>query len=175
MLKILIVILMAGTMAVEIVNANIPVKEDYRSASDYLTAKAAPQDIIVLSAPFTVYPFEYYYRGTAAIETLPIWNQYVAGPIPAFSSSTLPATVETLKDKHQTLWLLLSYDQGYENDIRIYFDTHFERIDMQNFSPGMNLYAYKLRYYDPGLNSVLKQIDQGVNFNSATTNSGTGR
>lgn len=160
-MKTAIVIGMVVTMGVEIVNASTPVKENYRSASDYLSAHASPSDVIVLSAPFTVYPFEYYYHGNADIETLPVWDQYAAGPIPEFKTATLPAEVAALKDSHQTLWLLLSYNQGYENDIRMYFDTHFERTDARNFSVGLDLYAYKLRYDNESLAKVLQEITNG--------------
>ncbi len=149
-------------MTLEILNANTPVKENYRAASDYVSAHAQPQDVIVLSAPFTVYPFEYYYKGLAEVQTLPIWNQFVAGAIPAFSKADLPNQVNILKDAHQKLWLLLSYDQGYEQDIRMYFDTHFERTDAHNFSPGLNLYTYKLRYDTEDFSKVLQDINTGT-------------
>lgn len=160
-LKSLIVIVMAGTMAIEVANADTPVKEDYREASAVLTEKATPEDVIVLSAPFTVYPFEYYYRGPSQVDTLPIWNQYLAGPIPQFSPTELTKDAAVIKDSHQTLWLLLSYDQGYEQQIRMYFDTHFERVYAQNFSPGLELYGYRLRYDDTSLGAALKEIQQG--------------
>jgi hypothetical protein len=139
---------MLASLAVEAYSPSAPVKEDYHDASTYLEQNAAPQDIIILSAPFTVYPVEYYYRGPAEIETLPLWNRYVTGPIPAFDEAKLPAEVATLKGSHEKAYVLLSYDQGYEEKIRLYLDTHFERIDTKTFSPGLTLFTYRLRY-DP--------------------------
>ncbi|MDE2041393.1 MAG: hypothetical protein KGI59_03380, partial [Patescibacteria group bacterium] len=159
MLKIGLTAAMILMLSVEISSAATPVKEDYRAASDYVTAHASPEDVIVLSAPFTVYPFEYYYRGPDSIQTLPLWDRYATGPIPAFSETELTADVQTIKDSHQTLWLLLSYDQGYEQAIRMYFDTHYERTDNVNFSPGLNLYAYKLRYDQHPLSAVLRRLN----------------
>jgi len=44
------------------------------------------------------------------------------------------------------MWLLLSYDQGYQDRIRTYMDTHFQKIDTVEFSSGLTLYEYKMRY-----------------------------
>jgi hypothetical protein len=123
-----------------------PVRENYEQASNFLSEQATAQDIIILSAPFTVYPIEYYYKGQANIETLPIWNRRAVGPIPPFDSGKLPEEVETLRSSHERAFLLLSYDQGYEDDVRIYFDEHFHRLEAREFSPGLRLYVYQLRY-----------------------------
>ena len=137
---------MVGMLWVEVVSPTTPVKENYAQASDYLTAHTSPQDIVILSAPFTIYPVQYYYRGPAAIETLPVWDQYAYGPIPAFSKDTLPAQVTQLTHDNQNVYVLLSYDQGYEHEIKDYFDTHYQRIYQQNFSSDLTLYVYRLRY-----------------------------
>jgi hypothetical protein len=139
---------MLASLTVEAISPSAPVKEDYESAVAYLGANATAQDVIILSAPFTVYPVEYYYKGPTEIETLPIWNRFVSGPIPPFNEQTLPQQVAILKGSHEKAWLLLSYDQGYEQTIQVYMDTHFERIDKETFSPGLTLYVYRLRY-DP--------------------------
>lgn len=144
---ILILAMLFG-LTVEAASPSSPVKEDYADAAAYLSQNATAQDVIILSAPFTVYPVEYYYHGNAEISTLPIWNRFITGPIPAFNESALPQEVATLKGSHEKAWLLLSYDQGYAENIRIYMDTHLERIDSKTFSPGLTLYVYKLRY-DP--------------------------
>jgi hypothetical protein len=155
-IKSVLVVGMLAMLALEIVNAGTPVKENYRDASTYLTENVKPQDVIVVSAPFTVYPVEYYYRGPASIQTLPVWNRYIRGAIPAFSTEKLPEEVEAIKDDHQVLWLLLSYDQGYEDEIKNYFDSNYERVDMKNFSQDLNLYAYKLRYDVPNVDSIIR-------------------
>lgn len=157
-LRTALVSIMIVTMAVEAVSAATPVKEDYRDASYYLESRAKPTDVIVLSAPFTIYPFEYYYRGAASVETLPLWDQYAAGPIPRFSPAELKSDAAKIEDSHQTLWLLLSYDQGYEKQVKAYFDTHFQKTDEAHFSSGIDLYAYRLRYDNTSLKAALKSI-----------------
>lgn len=141
-----LVALLLFMMGVEAWSAATPVKENYRQATDYLNANVSPQDVVILSAPFTIYPVEYYYQNPAPLETLPIWNRYSFGAIPNFDKSTLPAQVATLTQDHQDVWLLLSYDQGYESNIKSYFDTHFARIQEKNFSQDLNVYEYKIRY-----------------------------
>jgi mannosyltransferase len=141
--------LMLAMLTLEILNPATPVKENYREASTYLTDRAAAQDVVVLSAPFTVYPIEYYYRGVAPLSTLPAWDRYAYGAIPAFDEGKLPSEVETLSKSYQYAYVLFSYDQGYEATIKSYFDNHFEKVDEKTFSPGLTLYVYKLRYDTP--------------------------
>lgn len=141
-----LVILLLIMMGIEAWSAATPVKENYRQATDYLNANVSAQDVVILSAPFTIYPVEYYYHNPAPLETLPIWDRYSFGPIPPFDESKLPEQVASLTQDHQNVWLLLSYDQGYESKIKTYFDTHYARIQQKNFSQDLNLYEYKLRY-----------------------------
>ncbi len=139
-------VLMLVTLGIEIASPTTPVKENYEGAAEYLNAHTTAQDAIILSAPFTVYPVQYYYRGPSSISTLPVWNQYAYGPIPAFSEGTLGSQILQTTSGDQNVYLLLSYDQGYEGSIKNYFDTHYQRIYQETFSPDLNLYVYRLRY-----------------------------
>jgi len=140
------------------VSASTPVKEDYQSVANDVNRWVTPKDIVVLSAPFTVYPFQYYYTGSASISTLPIWNQNVPGSIPAFSSERLPDEVNKLKQDHQYLYLIQSQDQGYEEEIKTYFDRNFERTMVKQYSPGMSMYVYRVNYSQvPSLELIRQQ------------------
>jgi mannosyltransferase len=156
--RLSLVCAMALMLAFEVLSPTAPVKEDYRDAADYLSTNVHAQDVILLSAPFTVYPVEYYYRGAAPLATLPSWDRYAYGPIPAFNPATLPAEVASSTASHQYVWVLLSYDQGYENTIKQYFDTHYERVLEHNFSPSLDLYEYKLRYDTPLSTSATSSV-----------------
>lgn len=124
-----------------------PVKENYRLAANDINAIIQPQDLVVLSAPFTIYPFEYYYRGTAQIQTLPLWDRAKVGATPSFNPSTLPKDVESLHKSHRNIYLLLSQDQGYEDVIANYYLTHFKQLSKKTYSPGLTLYVYQVGYY----------------------------
>jgi mannosyltransferase len=137
---------MVLTLIFEVWNPTTPVKENYSGAVAYLNEHTTPQDTILISAPFTVYPVQYYYRGTSPVITIPLWNQYEYGPIPAFNKNELPKDVHTAVGSSQNVYLLLSYNQGYEKDIKGYFDNNYQLLEQQNFSQGLNLYVYKLRY-----------------------------
>ncbi len=149
--------LMVLMLGVEVASPQTPVKEDYRAAAQYLTEHAAPQDVVVLSAPFTVYPVDYYYHGPAPLKTLPDWDRYAYGAIPAFNPDTLPAQVASTTEAHQYAWVLLSYDQGYEKQVRDYLNGHYERVLDKTFSPGLELLVYKLRYDTPLSHTALNQ------------------
>jgi len=140
---------MALALVIEMYNPSAPVKENYRAAADYLAANAQAQDAIVLAAPFTIYPVEYYYRGSANISTLPVWDRYTYGPIPPFVASQLGQEVSSTTEGHQNVWLLLSYDQGYNKQIKDYFDQHYTALASTTFSPGLDLYKYQVGYGTP--------------------------
>lgn len=141
-----LVALMLIALGIEMANPSIPVKENYAEAVTYLAEHTTPQDVILISAPFTIYPVKYYYRGPAAISTLPIWDQFAYGPVPDFDPATFPKEVSAATKSYQRAYLLLSYDQGYEQEIREYFDSQFEQLQEQEFSDGLTLYVYRLRY-----------------------------
>jgi mannosyltransferase len=137
---------MVLTLAIEITSPTTPVKENYEGATAYLNTHVTAQDVVVLSAPFTVYPVQYYYRGDAPLTTLPVWDQYTYGPIPAFSTANLKDEVAKAVGSSQNVYLLLSYNQGYEKDIKDYFDSHYQRLYTESYSDDLTLYEYKLRY-----------------------------
>lgn len=128
------------------VSASTPVKENYRGVADYLNSHAKPEDVIAISTPFTIYPVEYYYTGQTRIETIPQWDRYVQGPIPVFSIAELKKQIDTDKEKYASIFVVLSYDQGYENQIKKYMDEHYQLEKVSKFSQGLQIREYKLRY-----------------------------
>lgn len=146
--KVGLAIIMVAMLALESASAATPVKEDYRAASTYLMEKASASDIILVTAPFTIYPVEYYYRGSASISTIPAWDRLASGPIPPYNEGNLEKQIAELKGRYQRMWVLFSYDQGYEEALKLYLDTHLEKKDERVFSPGLELRSYQLQY-DP--------------------------
>jgi len=141
-----IAMIMVAGLVIQIQNPATPVKENYQQVAAYINTNATPQDTVILSTPFTLYPIEYYYHSPATLVTLPIWNRYETGPIPAFSAQDLPTQVAEITNGYQEAWLVLSYDQGYEKTIKSYFDQHYQEISARHFSRGLDLYIYQLRY-----------------------------
>lgn len=134
-------------LCVEILNPNTPVKEDYKQAVAYLDKNATSRDAIVATAPFTIYPIEYYYNdGPAKLTTQPIWDRFEQGSVPAFDESKLEKETKDNVAAYQYAWLVLSYDQGYNDKILKYYDTHYQRVTTEQFSPGLVVYQYKLSY-----------------------------
>lgn len=145
-------LLLAGViagMAVQILNPATPVKEDYAAATAYVSSRAKSSDVVAVSAPFSVYPIEYYYTGPAKLTTIPYWNRFQTGAIPTLTKATLASEVNKANGAYQTVWLVLSQDQGYERMLYDYYESHYQRIDQRQFSAKLNVYAYKLRYDDP--------------------------
>ncbi|MDP1624916.1 MAG: glycosyltransferase family 39 protein [bacterium] len=141
--------LMVVMLAIQAVNPMSPVKEDYRSAVAYLEGSAKSQDLIVASAPFITYPIEYYYRGPSRIATFPRWERYTDVVLPPpYSEESLAEAMDEWSLIYRDVYFLFGYDQGYEEDVRIHLDTNYQRVDMREFSPGLSLYAYRLRYIE---------------------------
>lgn len=126
-----------------------PVKEDYTTTAVYLEERATAEDIILVSAPFTVYPIEYVYTGAARIETIPRWSRYDEGGIPSFTTKDFEAQMEELKRTYRRVFVVLSYDQGYEDEIRAILDTRYGYEGHRKFSPGLEVREYRLRYDEP--------------------------
>jgi len=144
--------LMVGLQVYQTAFATSPAREDYAAVASYLHTHAKSQDIIAVSAPFTIYPLEYVYNGPDKIVTIPYWDQYANGPIPPFSQAKLKNQIAEYKKVYARIFVVLSYDQGYQKDIEYYFDTHFKRLDLKNFPPGIQVREYILRYdVDPAL------------------------
>jgi hypothetical protein len=139
-------LLMFSLLMFQTVSANSPIKEDYADATKYLENQTRPEDIVVISPPFTVYPIEYQYKGAARLDTMPSWDRYIRGPIPPFNLNKLILQTDNYKQIYQRLFVVLSYDQGYNKDIKNYLDTHYQRLDLKEFSNNIEVGVYKLRY-----------------------------
>lgn len=144
--KVVLACAMIVMLGFESFSASTPVKEDYRAASQYLMQNAKSSDAIVITAPFTVYPIEYYYRGPASIETAPEWDRFTVGPIPDYNEEELQKQIDRLRDRYQRMWVLFSYDQGYEDEMKLYLDQNLERKGHWIFSPNLELREYQLQY-----------------------------
>lgn len=149
-IQVVVVLFTLGLLVIEILNPDTPVKEDYKSAVAYVSARATAQDVVIATAPFTIYPIEYYYHGSAKVTTQPIWDRFSTGTIPAFSVKNLSSQTDANVDSYRNAWLILSYDQGYNEQTKKYYDSRFQMLDHKQFSPGLNVYEYKIRY-DPAL------------------------
>ena len=140
------VVIVSASLLVQLKSSDTPTKENYAQASAYVSREAGGEDVVVASAPFSVYPVLYYYTGPASIKTLPIWNRNSETVIPKFDSATLPKEAESIAGSHERLYLILSYDQGYEEQIKNYFDTTYDQEEHIEFSRDIHVYVYRLRY-----------------------------
>ncbi len=128
--------------SVQNLSSNSPVREDYRTVADYLEEKATVRDVIGVSAPFTVYPLEYTYSGQSKMVTIPEWSRYEAQGIPNFGYDKLAVQVDRFAREYDHLYLVLSYDQGYEKNIRDYLDERYAVKERRQVSPGIELSVY---------------------------------
>jgi mannosyltransferase len=142
-LAVVVLAVAVGGTVVQAADPGTPVEEDYREAAQ-LAGQARPQDVVVISSPFTIYPFEYYYDGRARVSTLPVWDRQTDAP--AFDSEQLPEQVAALAEGHQFVYLVLSYDQGYQEEVYQYFAHHYEQTAAYTPSPGLRVLVYRVGY-----------------------------
>jgi len=128
------------------ISTTTPLKENYEGVASFLTSHATASDIIAVSAPFTIYPIEYEYQGNTKIETIPLWDRYSHGAIPSYSRAKFISQLNSYKSQYADIFVVLSYDQGYQKDIEQYLDGHYKRLALKDFSPGLEVREYKLRY-----------------------------
>lgn len=140
------IVLMLGLLFYQNTSASTPVVENYRGVDEYLNIQTTPSDIVAVSAPFTIYPIEYGYSGPAGIVTIPYWNRYLNGPIPGFSLANLKGQMESYQKLYTRIYVVLSYDQGYQGEVVSFLDHHYQLLQIKEFSPGLSVRVYKLRY-----------------------------
>lgn len=140
------VFVMLGLSFYQNISASTPVKENYAGVDQFLKIQTTPKDIVAVSSPFTIYPIEYSYAGQAKIVTIPFWDRYKPGPIPPFSLNGLQSQISEYSTEYKRIFVVLSYDQGYESDIIDYLDHHYQLLQAKTFSPGLQVRVYKLSY-----------------------------
>lgn len=141
--SVLIVFLLTMTVS-QITDANNISNEDYRSAISYIQQKANNNDMIVVSAAFTIYPFQYYYTGTIPYETLPPWNRKEAINFNP-TASQMQELVDNMKSTNN-MYLIESYDQSFKNSTVKWFNTHLKKIGSKSFGYNVSVYEYKINY-----------------------------
>ena len=139
---------MAVAVVIQSLNPLTPVKEDFARVGHYLNTNVTGQDVVVLSAPFLIYPVYYYYDGPAKIETIPQWDRFSGEELPAFNEETLAETVEDISGSRQRIFLVLGYDQGYQDILETHFKDRFKVIEHHELSSDLSVYVFKLRYDD---------------------------
>lgn len=127
-------------------SATTPVKEDYRDVVEYVNKTTTPKDLVVVTAPFTIYPIEYYYNGSARLTTIPEWNRYKEGPIPSYDPNKIKSQLKSYEGAYDRIFVVLSYDQGYEEELIQYLEKHYHRLDKKVFPSSIEMRVYKMRY-----------------------------
>lgn len=145
-LRVGLVVVMILGFTTQIKSMDSPVVENYKQAVEYISENIQYNDVFIVSAPFTIYPVEYYYDGDTPINTLPMWDRTKFGQIPLYSSETMPEEVDLLTKNKYRVWLLLSYDQGYEEEVRLFFDRKYQKLEGKQFSKDLTLHVYQLSY-----------------------------
>lgn len=136
---------MSGMALMQTVSADTPVKEAFRETADYLMAEAKGNEIVAVSAPFILYPMEYTYLGKARLVSIPEWNRFREA-MPEFEEEEMKKQSAFFKQNYQNMYLVLAFDQGYEEKIRFYYDNNFEMLSRKRFGANIEVTKYKLKY-----------------------------
>lgn len=145
-LIVVLALVMIGLLFYQNISNDTEAKEDYFGVDQYLNQHVQPGDIILVSAPFTYWPVVYGYKGNAIVNTIPIWSPFVEGAIPAFSVNNLQTQMNNYQKVYENAYVVLSYNQGYESNIIMYMDDHFQREALIEYTPDLSIREYRLRY-----------------------------
>lgn len=138
------VVLVMGFFGLQFYNPNTPVREDYAEAVAYVETVDSPRDLVIVSSPFTVYPIEYYYDGPAQIVTLPEWDRTESRGIDPFSLDDAQQFLEESASKNERIHVIMSYDQGYLEELENYLDETYINISSIEVSVGVKVKSYIL-------------------------------
>lgn len=139
-LAILAVLLVNQTMS-----PDVPTRENYREAAQYVAANAGVRDIVVASPPYLIYPIQYYYRGDAPLSTLPIWDKRKGG-IPPVTDEILATDAQKLKGGHRRLFFIVSTDLYGAAESKRYLDNNFTKLEKRQFSKNVWVHVYQTEY-----------------------------
>ncbi len=110
-------------------------KEDFRTASAFLAARAGASDVVVLLAEYARLPFTYYYHGPSALDP---FTGDPANPGAALTPVLQQASVA---------WLLLSHADQVDpkGQVKQWFDQRYPQVT-QAYPRGIQLLGYRVRY-----------------------------
>lgn len=123
-----------------------PAIENYREAVSYIELNISPRDVVIVSPPYTLYPFQYYYDGTNKVSSIPLWNKKKGG-IPTTTLQNVEEGAITLQKGHQSMYLLLTNNLQGSDIVKGYFDMHYTQLGKKQFSKDIWVYEYKAEYY----------------------------
>ena len=139
-------VIIALAIHVQFTSTENPARENYRDAVEYVTVNATPRDIVIVSPPYIIYPFQYYYNGNTRVSTMPIWNKKKGG-IPQTTIERVQNDTETLRRGHQRMFLVLTSGLEGSDLVKMYFDNSFTKLDKQQFSKDVWIHVYQGEYY----------------------------
>lgn len=126
-------------------DASSPIREDYRTAVEFLNTETTYRDIVLIAPPYNIYPFYYYYEGKATVQTLPKWDKR-DGAIPSISPELVAKDIESARIGHQNMYLLISENLSHTLEFKEYMNSNFTKIYKKEFSKDLWLHVYQAEY-----------------------------
>lgn len=124
---------------------DIPAKENYRDAINYINANATTRDAIIVSPAYTIYPTQYYINSDSRIYTMPIWNKK-KGAIPVLTQELLESDSKIVQQGHEKIYLLVTLDLQDAAQVKAYYDQNYTKLDKQQFSKYIWVHVYQAEY-----------------------------
>lgn len=145
MLSLITVLALFFTLLVQQFHPSSPARENHRALALALAAQTDPRDIVVLSPPYLIYPFQYYWRGTAHVTTMPIWDKR-KGAIPLPTPERLEKDAEIIKGNHRRIFLVAAQDLAGATQAKEHFDGSLTKLSKEQFSKNLWVHVYRAEY-----------------------------
>ena len=126
-------------------NPRNPFRENYKGLVQYINEEANPRDIVMLSPPFTTYPFWYYYEGAAKVTTMPVWDKKKGG-IPEISPEQLESDSEFVANGHKRMFLVITTNLEGSAEVKEHFDNNYRKLEKRQFSEHIWVHTYQAEY-----------------------------
>ena len=122
-----------------------PIREDYRTAVEYINMETTYRDIVLIAPPYNIYTFYYYYDGKAVVQTLPKWDKR-DGAIPNITPELVAKDIESARIGHEKMYLLVSENLSHTLEFKEYMNSNFTKIYKKEFSKDLWLHVYQAEY-----------------------------
>lgn len=136
---------LVGANYSQFTRADIPDKEDYRTALNYVAENATDRDVVILNPPYLYFPAEYYADASMSITTLPIWDRSKLN-IPAVTDAQISNDLKVIRNGHRNMYLISALNLSGAPDVVYYMDHNFTRLSSKKISETLWVAVYQSEY-----------------------------
>ncbi|KKS17300.1 MAG: Membrane protein-like protein [candidate division WWE3 bacterium GW2011_GWA1_41_8] len=134
----------------QVLSPDIPTKENYREAVEFVNNNSTNRDVVVVSPPYTLYPVYYYYNNPSKLISMPVWDRTQLN-IPEINDERLKEDSTMIQQGHKRIFLIATLDLAGGYTVQNYLDLNYTRLEKHQFSKFVWVSVYQAEY--PSINT----------------------